>query len=158
MRKLQPCTNLDELQLSAHAGDARAQYELGLAYEIGPVPNRDLAQAQHWFRKAAEQDYPDAQFKLGVACHRRSRRGFDTTPDEAKVEAYKWYKLAARQGNSKATNQCDLLALYMTLEEITEGNRRVAEFVPVEPSVQDIRLGVCDRPEADDSGRVAAGR
>jgi hypothetical protein len=50
---------------STEIGDARAQYELGLAYEFGFGKLRDISEALRWYRKAAEQGYTAARSALG---------------------------------------------------------------------------------------------
>lgn len=64
----------DELLAAAEAGDRAAQYELAvhLAYRDDPPP--DDAQATVWFRRAAEQGLPQAQFELGRGRQRERLR------------------------------------------------------------------------------------
>ena len=50
----------------AEAGDATAQYSLGLMYYNGEGVPKDSAEAVKWYRKAADQGYADAQFNLGL--------------------------------------------------------------------------------------------
>jgi len=42
----------------AHAGDADAQYTLGLLYERGFLVEEDLSSAAHWYELAAAQQHP----------------------------------------------------------------------------------------------------
>lgn len=46
-----------ELQARAEAGDAEAQYRLGLDYQLGLGGSRDLGAARAWFGRAAAQDH-----------------------------------------------------------------------------------------------------
>ncbi len=50
----------------ADKGDAQAQYELGLMYELGMGVNKDLDQAFAWYQKSANQAYAKAQYNLGI--------------------------------------------------------------------------------------------
>ena len=50
----------------ANQGDAQAQYELGLMYELGMGIEKDLNQAYVWYQKSADQDYAKAQYNLGI--------------------------------------------------------------------------------------------
>lgn len=53
----------------ARAGDAAAQYRLGDMCERGHScygVEADASQAERWYRKAAEQGLPQAQFQLGL--------------------------------------------------------------------------------------------
>ena len=46
------------------------------------------------------------------------------------VEAYKWYNLAASQGNESAKKNMGTIAGSMTPEQITEARKRSANFKP----------------------------
>lgn len=60
--------DLEGLRVSAAAGDATAQYNLGLMYCDGKGEGAptDYAEAAKWFRKAAEQGNDFAQYNLGL--------------------------------------------------------------------------------------------
>lgn len=60
----------------------------GQAYEEAYGVERDEVAAVNWYRKAAEQDFPRAQFNLGLMY----ARGQGVKPDV--VQAYKWFHLA----------------------------------------------------------------
>src|SRR3546814_16962531 len=48
---------------SANRGDAAAQNNLGILYEVGAGVPADSAQAESWYRRAAEQGLPLGQSK-----------------------------------------------------------------------------------------------
>ena len=50
----------------ANQGNAQAQYELGLMYELGMGIEKDLNQAFVWYQKSANQAYAKAQYNLGI--------------------------------------------------------------------------------------------
>ena len=50
----------------AEQGDASAQSNLGLMYDLGEGVPQDDKQAVKWYRLAAEQGDAEAQFNLGV--------------------------------------------------------------------------------------------
>jgi len=52
--------------LAAEQGHARAQTQLGMAYQKGRGVRRDIPESVKWMRKAAEQGHAKAQFELGV--------------------------------------------------------------------------------------------
>ena len=56
-----------QLIARAKAGQAEAQYILGVLYYLGQGVPQDFVQAANWYRKAAEQGGVEAQFYLGVA-------------------------------------------------------------------------------------------
>ena len=64
---------LKEVQAKAEAGDAASELELGLRYTRGEGAAKDEGQAVKWFRKAAEQNYAEVQYTLGV-CYAQGRR------------------------------------------------------------------------------------
>jgi hypothetical protein len=58
-------TALKKWRPPAEAGDATAQYNLGVMYAEGQGVPQDDEEAAKWFRKAAEQGDADAQCTLG---------------------------------------------------------------------------------------------
>ena len=52
---------------AAEAGDADAQYRLGVMYEFGLEVPQDEAEAVAWYRLAAEQGHATAQYDLGFS-------------------------------------------------------------------------------------------
>ena len=80
---------IDEARLRAEAGDAEAQYTIGLTYDMG-VPQDD-AEGVRWYRLAADQSYVPALTNLGNM--------YETGEGVAQdyVQAYMWYHLAASQ-------------------------------------------------------------
>lgn len=59
-------TALAELEPIAAAGDATAQYYLGVLYDHGEGVVRNYKTAVGWYEKAAAQGHRDAQFNLGM--------------------------------------------------------------------------------------------
>ena len=81
---------------------------------------KDEVEAVKWYRRAAEQNRP-AQYRLGV----RYENGQGVAEDFP--EAYKLYKLAAKQNQGKAVENLKRILTRMTADEIAEGERRVRE-------------------------------
>ena len=96
--------SIAELKKQAAAGDAKAQYNLGVAYANGYGVSEDKSEAARWWRKAADQGYVKAEFRLGVAYD----LGDIVPRDEA--ESVSWYRKAADQGDVEA--QYNLGAAY----------------------------------------------
>ena len=65
-------------------------------YDLGRGIPKDYLEAVEWYRKAAEQGYAKAQYKLGFAYD----IGLDVPQDY--LEAVKWYRKAADQGDAEA--------------------------------------------------------
>ena len=59
-----------ELETRAKAGDAVAQYDLGVAYQRGDGVKADLKRAVRWWQKSADAGYGLAEYNLGVAYQR----------------------------------------------------------------------------------------
>ena len=76
-----------------------------------------------WFRKAAEQGDAKAQFSLGV-CYENG-----TGIPKSFVEAYRWFNVAAAQGDEDATKHRDHLERKMSKSEISRAQRLSTEFV-----------------------------
>ncbi len=78
----------------AEQGDADAQLNWGALYANGSngLPHDD-AEAVKWYRLAAEQGHPTAQFYLGLMYV--AGRGVPKND----AEAVKWYRLAAERGD-----------------------------------------------------------
>ena len=80
----------------AEAGDAEAQFGLGLKFCIASGPGQDLEQGARWYRKAAEQGHTLAQLNLGVMC----ALGQGMAQDDA--AALGWTRKAAEGGDASA--------------------------------------------------------
>ena len=113
-----------------------------------------------WYRKAAEQNYAEAQNNLGVCYEQgdgvakdqvegvkwfrkaaeqndaatRLHLGISYVKGEGVaedlVEAYKWVLLAARQGDEDAKGLLTVLEHSLRPEQIAQGQKRAREFKP----------------------------
>ena len=110
-----------------------AQFNLGMMYAHGQGVTRDAAQSVMWYGRAARQGDAGAQFNLGESCHRASLQGERKDAPESRIEAYKWYRLAAAQGYQDSETAYTTLTINMTREDVAVGNRRVAEFKVEKP-------------------------
>ncbi len=104
-------TALKEFLESAHDGEAKAQYYLGLMYDDGLGIPEDDTEAVRWYRLAkeqllvaADQEDVEAQFRLGQMYFLGQGVPQDYT------EAVKWWHLAADKGFAWA--QYNLGAMY----------------------------------------------
>ena len=124
----------------AKGGKAFAQCLLGKIFQNGMGFPPDIHQAIHWYEKAALQGHSEAQYLLaqcllesggnppGIhdveSLLRLSASGgsaeaqveladmlarLDRTPED-KLESWKWYEKAARQGHIKARRQLEMLS------------------------------------------------
>jgi TPR repeat protein len=81
-----------QLRERANAGEATAQFSLGLMYADGHGVSQDYTQAVQWYRKAAEQGNAGGQSNLGMLY----ANGHGVPQDDA--QAAQWYRRAAEQG------------------------------------------------------------
>jgi hypothetical protein len=77
----------------AKAGDMVAQYKLGYDYFLGHGVPLDYVQAAIWWRKAADQGFPQAQNNLGVLYN--AGKGVP----QSYAEAYFWQNLATARAS-----------------------------------------------------------
>lgn len=80
----------------AQAGDAHAQYLMGLLYRDGGLVIPDTEKAQYWMEQAATQNVPAAQYALGKLLLSNDALVHD--PDQG----IRWLKAAAQNGNDYA--------------------------------------------------------
>ena len=112
---------------AALAGDAAAQYELGRAYADGAVSVADMVEAARWYRQAADQGSVRAQRDLAILYN----KGIGVPQDY--VQAYVWFDLAAvrlgiGQRHEQAAEMRDMMAAFLTPEELSEAQRRSKEW------------------------------
>lgn len=133
--------SIDQLILNAKAGDAEAQYNLGVCYETGDCIEQDIKQALYWYQKSVEQDFALAKYALskmyaeGNCVEQDFAKAIPMMQEAAEAgvnaaiygmgmayqygrhveanlaEAMKWYQLGAVKGDSAC--QCNLGALYV---------------------------------------------
>jgi TPR repeat protein len=80
----------------ADQGNAEAQFNLGILYELGRGVPQDDEVAANWYRRAADQGHITAQFYLGIMY----ANGHSVLKDYA--AAVKWNRRAADQGYAPA--------------------------------------------------------
>ncbi|MFT4587253.1 MAG: TPR repeat protein [Limisphaerales bacterium] len=91
--------DFDKLNTRAEAGEAKAQFEMGLVFERGLLgQERDLTKAFQWYASAAPQGHVSAQNNLATLYTRG--KGVERNYGEA----VKWYRVAAMSGNDGAQN------------------------------------------------------
>lgn len=105
------------------AGTVRADGEEDFFRGVTEYRARNYTEAVSWFNKAAEQGEADAQFLLG----RMYYDGNSISTDY--VEAYKWFTIASANGVRVAPRYRDGIARSMTAEQISEGERRSADWL-----------------------------
>ena len=104
-----------------NAGDPSAQFVVGKIFDYG---NGGVEQNQEvavrWYRRAAEQGYPGAQFNMGNCC--QLGEGVEMN----KEEAVYWYRLASLQGD--ADSQYMLGLCYASGDGVAKNARKAIEW------------------------------
>lgn len=114
-----------EWRPEADAGNATAQFNLGLLYYEGQGVPQDYAEAARWFQSAADQGYSRAQRNLG------NMYGVGQGVKRDSQQAYKWLSLCAASGDNKCAAQRDLVAKKLHGAKLTEAQRMAREWKPV---------------------------
>jgi hypothetical protein len=113
---------------AANQSHPLAQFNLGVMYARGQGMPRDDARSMMWIQAAAQQGDAGAQYNLGMTCHRASLNRLSGDATESRIEAYKWFQLAAAQGYQGSEVGWVRVSQGMTREDVAEGGRRVAAF------------------------------
>jgi TPR repeat protein len=105
-----------------------AQFAMANLYREGKAIAKDLRQAAYWFEQAARQNHAEAQSNLGeFYLHGLAGLAQD------RVEAYKWFVLAAAQDDNDAIAARSDLRDRMTREQIVDAQRRASAFLSLPP-------------------------
>ncbi len=109
---------------AAEAGDPVAMHNLALYYLEGRGGARDDAAAARLLKRAAAAGIADSQFNLGLV--------YETGAgvDRNLVEAYRWFQIAAGNGDLKARERAVALEARLSPQELASADRRVARFRP----------------------------
>ena len=101
-----PEDQLTYLRQGAEAGNADAQFTLGIRYQVGDGVERDRKVAAEWFQKAANQDHARAQYELSE-CY---KMGWGVPQSRELAET--WLYESAKNGNEDAKRELPLRLRY----------------------------------------------
>lgn len=113
---------------AAGQNHALAQFNLGVMYAAGQGVTMDAAESAMWFGRSARLGDAGAQLKMGDSLHFASLTQLPPVAAESRIEAFKWYRLAAAQDFPGSETSCGALSMKMTWEEVATGNMRAAIF------------------------------
>jgi localization factor PodJL len=106
---------------AADRGNAKAMHNLAvLEADGGGKPN--YKNAVYWFLKAGNRGVADSQFNLGILY----ARGIGVTQDL--TEAYKWFSLAAAQGDADSGRKRDDIATRLDAQSLAAAKLAVQTF------------------------------
>lgn len=114
-------TALKLWQPLADQGNATAQNNIGVMYDLGRGVPQDYAEALRWYKLAAAQGDAKAQYNL--AAYYGNGQG---VPQD-NVKAHLWFNLAAAKGEPAAAMYRDVVARKMTPQQIAEAQKRARE-------------------------------
>jgi len=115
--------SLGELEELATAGNADAQWQMGVRCHDGEGVPQDDARAVQWFRLAAEQGNVAAQGALGAYYW----RGRGVPSDLAK--AYLWSAIAMAQGDEMSKSRIEGLSSQMTRAQISVARQQAEDWI-----------------------------
>jgi hypothetical protein len=107
----------------ADAGDADAQWRMGVRYHTGAGVLQDDTQAVQWFLRAAEQGHAGAQGTLGA--YYWAGRG---VPQDLS-RAYFWSALAFAQGDENSKSRLEGLSSQMTRSQVNAARQQAEIWI-----------------------------
>lgn len=90
-------------QRAAKLGNVKAMHNLAVINTALNRENPDYAASIYWFKQAANYNLADSQFNLAILY----QNGVGVQKNQ--VEAYRWFSLAARQGDLEAAKRRDII-------------------------------------------------
>jgi TPR repeat protein len=118
----------DWYRKAAEQNHSLAQFNLGMMYAQGQGVAKDATQSVAWFGRAANLGDAGGQYNMGRSCQRASLDGLPADAPEARIEAYKWFQLAAAQGYKNSEGAFATVTFKMTHDDVAEAIQRVARF------------------------------
>lgn len=112
---------------AAEKGHAKAMHNVAVLLASGGA--QDMVQAARWFREAAERNLADSQYNLALM-----HENGEGVPKNL-AEAFKWYALAARSGDTEAARRLDAVRGHLSRSEIAAAERAVAQWQPTPATV-----------------------
>lgn len=110
---------------AAQKGNAKAMHNLAVLLAEGAASGRpDYAGAVQWFRQASEHNVRDSQFNLAVLL----TRGLGT--EQNLVEAWRWFAIAARQGDEDAGRKRDEVGQKLSPTDFAAAQALAGGFQP----------------------------
>lgn len=114
-------------QRAANAGNPRAMFAYGMHLFQGTGGSQNIDEGMLWLTKAAEAGVVDSQYNLGQL-YETGEGGIRIDP----VDAYKWYLIASRAGDTDARDAVDRLRTVLSVAD--RGKARAdADRFTVEP-------------------------
>lgn len=97
-------TNLTSLAATAEKGDAGAQFDLASHCIFAVGTTQDFARAVFWLNKSADQNFPPAEYTLGILY----KKGVGVSSNQMTADA--WFQKGADQGHTPSKHEAALTA------------------------------------------------
>ena len=111
-------------RIAADRGDSQAQYVMGARSIDGVAVPRNMREATVWLGRAAEQGHVEAQVVMADLLVRAAESTKGEVSAEYRIEAAKWYVLAALQGRSGVDGKLNRNKSSMGDADLAEAERR----------------------------------
>ena len=111
-----------ETKKRAEAGDAAAQFTLGVMYKRGEGVAKDSNIAVKFFHLGALQGNADAQYSLG------GMYAFGDGLEKDLVQAHVWYNIAAAKGHENSKKMLAIIRPSMTSDQKAEAMKLAREL------------------------------
>lgn len=103
-------------------------HNLAVIYANPPGGNPDFGKAAVWFRNAADLGLSDSQFNLGIL----NERGLGVPQNL--TEAYKWFSIAAQNGDRGARDRLPLTEAKISAETLVQAKLDIETWTPKQKS------------------------
>jgi uncharacterized protein len=112
---------------AAEAGDALGMFNAGTLHYLGKGVAQDYAAARQWFLRAADRNFPAAQYNLGVMA---LGQGQARNP----LEAYQWFRLVQLASYPGGSYNIDKVSGELSIEQKQQAEHWVRQWQAAHPA------------------------
>jgi len=123
-------------QRAAQLGNIKAMHNLAVVSTALDRNNPDYQAAVYWFKQAASRNLADSQFNLAILY----QNGVGVPQNL--VEAYRWFSLAARQGDLDAARRRDLLEKKIKKTDLLLAHNMLQAWKPIAVKTEANEVGL----------------
>ena len=117
-------------QAAAEGGNITAMHKLGSMYALGAGGARNESTAISWFEQAAAYGYVDSIYNLALIYDPTIDLENSAATPKSTQQAYYWYALAGKLGDSDANNEATRLGLLLPAEQRRQIDDQLASWTP----------------------------
>ncbi|MCI5043940.1 MAG: hypothetical protein MRY72_04525 [Aquisalinus sp.] len=117
-------------QAAAEGGNITAMHKLGSMYALGAGGARNESTAISWFEQAAAYGYVDSIYNLALIYDPTIDLESSSATPKSTQQAYYWYALAGKLGDSDANNEATRLGLLLPAEQRRQIDDQLASWTP----------------------------